>query len=63
MRCITQSFLSPYPPHRSLRAARPKVSARTSVFEKNLNSDDHFDRCFAPYRNEEKPPTKGKEQQ
>src|SRR5206468_10033968 len=45
------------------RAARPKVSARTSIFEKNLNSNDHFDRCCAPYRNEEKPPTKGKEHQ
>src|SRR5437667_9211517 len=38
---------------RGHRASRERVSnsCLRSVSEKNLNSDDHFDRSFAPYRN------------
>jgi hypothetical protein len=43
-RRVYNTLLRPYHPHR--------ISARASVSKKNLNSDDHFDRSFSPYRDE-----------
>jgi len=42
---------------------RVSNSCLKSVYEKNLNSDDHFDRSFSPYPNESQLRNQRKEKQ